>query len=231
MPPREPGRPPAEAAVRGSGTTEPSTPSIGRPSLPAAWTGATDGWELSTYFTPVETYYGGAPTAVVGCTELECTHGQELLGRFPADFVRTVREEGTGRITSPSVRPEATHLNWSINVGYWLDTAIRDARGAVLQAYVSVAADPAIPYVTAVSVLACGRDAVEPEVIPAAVCDRIRTADWVVGDRFTAGAVGKHLDLYIGEQDQRDFIALSPRAIHVLDASVRLTPYTGTARP
>jgi hypothetical protein len=208
-----------------------NTPAIDRPLPPPAWTGTTAGWELSTYFTPVETFYSGALIEVVGCTELECEHGQELLGQFPSDFVRAVQEEGTGRFTSPSVRADATHLNWSINVGYWLDTAIRDARGAVLEPYVSVAADTSIPYVTGVTIVGCGHDAVDGEELLPAVCDQIRSAQGVVRDRFSQGQVGKHLDLYIGEQDQVDFISQSPRAIHVLDAVVRLTPYAGTGAP
>jgi hypothetical protein len=108
---------------------------------------------------------------------------------------------------------------------------VRDARGAPLEAYVSVAADPEVPYLTRISVAGCGRDALESGKIREEVCDALRTADWVVRDRFTAGAVGKHLDLYIGEQDRRDFEAKSPRAIHVLGARVQLTAYAGAGGP
>jgi hypothetical protein len=186
-----------------------------------------DGWAISAYFTAVETFYSKPRVALRGCVGLDCVNGTTTLGRFPSDFLAAVKEEGSGRLASP-VNGSA-YLNWSVDVGYWLDTAPRDARGSVLEPYVSAAADPAIAYVSTFRVDQCGADVRTGEAVEPLVCAAIRGATWVVRDRFTQGAVGKRLDLYIGEQDAADFLAESPRAIDTQGATISLQAYD-TAR-
>jgi hypothetical protein len=106
-----------------------------------------------------------------------------------------------------------------------LDHAPRDARGSILQPYVSAAADPEIDYVTAVEIDRCGSDAVTGRSLVASACEEITSAQWVVRDRFTVGEVGKHIDLYVGEQDQPDFSVQSPKSVHTFGARVRLREY------
>lgn len=189
---------------------------VGTASQPAA----TGGWELSVYYTPVETFYVGADREVRGCPVIDCRNGSDLLGVYPADFVAAVKEEGNGRITrAPHV---GQYLNWSIDVGFWLDLKPRDARGGVLVAYVSAAADPSIPFVTPFKVVTCGSELLNGSALAVERCARVTAASWIVRDRFTVGSVGKHLDLYIGEQDQPDFVQQSPHVFHTRDASVTL---------
>jgi hypothetical protein len=69
---------------------------------------------------------------------LDC-NSQGVIGSYPADFVKFVKDEGTGRITSGG--HAGKYLNWSYDVGYWLDFAPRDAYGNSLVPYVSTAAD------------------------------------------------------------------------------------------
>jgi len=151
------------------------------------------------YYTAVETYYSGPAQNVVGCRVLNCGSGKDALGSFPSDFVQEVKKEGTGKIAAGS------YLNWSIDTGYWLDSAPRDARGGVLIPFQSAAADPRIAFGTAFHVLSCGGDTVAGTPVSAQVCARYQAPTWVVSDRFTEGAVGNHVDLYIGEQDSAGF--------------------------
>ena len=187
---------------------------------------ATAGWEISTYFTAVEEYYDGPVVDLRGCPTIDCADGNTLLGHFPRDFLESVKAEGSGRLSS-SGRP-VEYLNWSIDVGYWLDSAPRDARGSILEPYVTAAADPAIEYVASFRISECGTDATTGKPLGAELCDLVRHGDWVVRDRFTAGSVGKHLDLYVGEQDRKDFLSSSPKAIHTLGASLVLRPYAAS---
>lgn len=181
---------------------------------------ASGGWEVTVYYTAVESYHVGPPQAVHGCVGLNCANGNTLLGTYPRDFVDAVAEEGTGRITSGSHAGQ--YLNWSNDTGYWLDSAPRDARGIPLQAFVSAAADPSIAYLTSFTVVDCGADAGTGDPISAATCLHLRTPVWSVRDRFTAGAVGKHVDLYIGEEDQANFATASPRVIDVAGATINM---------
>lgn len=141
-----------------------------------------------------------------GCPQLECDGGDDDLGTYPSDFVDAVEAEGTGRITSG---PHAGHyLNWSHDVGFWLDTAPRDSHGGRLQPFSSAAADAEVlANGTAFRVTACGRtdDGGDP---PDSTCRRIREATWKVVDEFTPGLGGeRHVDLYIGEETGPSFVS------------------------
>lgn len=182
-----------------------------------------DGWEISVYFTALEKYYSGPLVELRGCPVIDCSNGTADLGRFPSDFLAAVKEEGSGRLASSVA--ESGYLNWSVSIGYWLDSAPRDARGSILQPYVSAAADPAIEYVSTFQIDDCGLDVRTGEPVDPRVCDSISRATWIVRDRFTVATVAKHLDLYVGEQDRVDFLGRSPRAIHTLGATISLRPY------
>ena len=86
-------------------------------------------------------------------------------------------------------------------------------------------ADSDIPYVTAIEVKACGVDAITTDELGLSACDSVASTQWIVRDRFTAGEVGKHLDLYVGEQDEPHFGARSQKSIHAVEASVQLRQY------
>jgi hypothetical protein len=163
---------------------------------------------------------------VRGCSTLDCRNGSEVLGTYPEDFVQTVKAEGTGRITSGARAGQ--YLNWSINIGFWLDTLPRDARGLALRPFLTAAADVDIPYVTPLRIADCGVDAISGDELDPGVCEQFTGLEWVVRDRFTQGHVGKHIDLYIGEEDQPNFVPGSPKAIHVTNATITMgEPPTG----
>ncbi len=180
------------------------------------------GWELTVYYTAVEQFHDGPIHPVTGCPRLDCEAGDDDLGRYPADFVDAVRAEGTGRITSG---PHAGgYLNWSHDVGYWLDTAPRDSRGEALRPFRSAAADPGVlPAGTRFRVLDCGHadDGSQP---PPSTCRRITDARWTVVDEFTPGLGGdRHLDLYIGEETGPGFTD-SELSVSLVDARLAVRP-------
>jgi hypothetical protein len=177
-----------------------------------------DGWLLTVYLTPVEKYHSGPPKQVRGCTSNDCpVAGNEDLGTYPADFVQAVIDHGTGHLTSGPFA--GGYLNWTGSVGFWLDDAPRDARGMPLEAYVSAAADPSVPFDTPFRITDCGVDDGNGGPIDATVCDSLMQAHWIVRDRFEVGAVGKHLDLYIGEEDHANF-SDDPRYVTAAGAKV-----------
>ncbi|MDP9017254.1 MAG: hypothetical protein M3N19_02900, partial [Candidatus Eremiobacteraeota bacterium] len=96
-------------------------------------------------------------------------------------------------------------------------TSPRDARGSALIQYRTAAGDASIKFGTSFRVLGCGSDTATGSAIDPAVCSNLQAASWVVNDRFTAGNVGKHVDLYIGEQTSAHFID-SPEIIDTSNA-------------
>lgn len=170
-------------------------------------------WTLTVYYTAVEAYHRGPPTPVVGCLTLDCVNGDADLGTYPRGFVETVRAEGTGRTAA------GRYLNWSYDVGYWLDHAPRDAYGQPLRPFESAAADVGVlPAGAAFTILDCGRSPIDP-----AVCARLRQARWTVTDQFMPGFGGpRHVDLYLGEETGPDFTD-SPWYCTLTAAKLRIT--------
>ncbi|WP_250038325.1 hypothetical protein [Paractinoplanes maris] len=149
------------------------------------------------YYTAVEKFHDGEPTDVTGCRKLDCADGDDDLGSYPEDFVQAVRDEGTGLTGS------GRYLNWSYDIGFWLDSAPRSSDGRRLTPFVSAAADPEVlPHGTRFTIADCGRR----EDAPAKTCAALRRGAWLVTDEFTPGLGGnRHLDAYIGPETGRDF--------------------------
>ncbi|RKS73486.1 hypothetical protein BZB76_4179 [Actinomadura pelletieri DSM 43383] len=167
----------------------------GRPPPPAE----SSGWTATVYYTAVESFHHGPRRPVRGCPRLDCHRGRDHLGSYPSDFVQAVHDEGTGRITSGPHR--GRYLNWSYDVGYWLDSAPRDTAGRALRPWRSAAADPSVlPPGHRFTITRCGHDD-DGGAIDDALCARFRTTRWTIVDEFTPGLGGtRHIDLYIGEE-------------------------------
>jgi hypothetical protein len=152
-------------------------------------------WEVTVYYTAVEKYHHGKATGVTGCPKLDCQNGHADLGRYPKDFVRAVKDEGTGRTSA------GKYLNWSYDTGFWLDSSTRDSYGNPLEPFVSAAADPdVLARGTRFTIAGCGK-ADDGSTPSATVCAALRSAHWQVTDEFTPGLGGKkHLDAYIGPE-------------------------------
>lgn len=177
------------------------------------------GWLITVYYTPVESFHHGAVEPVYGCLELEgCNNGEDELGRYPASFIAAARDEGTGRITSGQWA--GRYLNWSYDIGYWLDTSSRDSLGRALLPFRTAAAD-GLPEGSRVRVVDCGRlaEGGEPD---AEVCRQFTSAEWRILDEFTPGLGGeRHIDLYVGEETAEGFTE-SPLYTTLREARVEL---------
>jgi hypothetical protein len=206
----------------GGAAVDLASPTVGRDAAsPRDGAVTSPGWELTVYYTAVESFHHGAPQAITGCTSMDCAHGTVALGAWPADFIAAVMSEGAGRITST---PAGKYLNWASDTGFWLDSAPRDARGEALRPFVSCAHQSA-PFFTPIAIVACGVDSATMQPIDAGACARLRGAAWQVLDRFGPGFGGaRHLDLYIGEEDRADFENQSPLVITTRAAVVAEGP-------
>ncbi|MEV6929883.1 hypothetical protein AB0M46_36105 [Dactylosporangium sp. NPDC051485] len=156
------------------------------------------GWEVTVYYTAVETLHTDKKTAVTGCPTIDCdkNRNQRPLGDFPASFVKAVKDEGTGRTA------DGRYLNWSYDTGYWMDTAPRDTAGRPLQPWSSAAADSGVLKAgSRFTIMRCGT-----AEVTARVCARLKAPTWTIVDEFTPGlGGGKHVDVYIGEETEPDF--------------------------
>jgi hypothetical protein len=196
----DPGAAPSSAHQEASTPPSSVPPSVPSGTVPPSAGSSSDGWTVTVYYTAVEEFHTGPETRVTGCLILDCAYGRDDLGRYRADFVAAVRTEGAGRARS------GRYLNWSYDVGFWLDDAPRDTVGRPLRPFVSAAADADVLRAgTRFRIAACGTDE-EGGEIPAAVCTRLRASRWTVVDEFTPGFGGpRHVDAYIGEETGPDF--------------------------
>jgi hypothetical protein len=204
-PPPQVAPPTAPATAPPSTPATPSTPVLspsptGTPQATATPRTLSKGWRITTYYTPVQSFHTGATTKVRGCPRSRCANPTTDLGTYPETFVKAVKTEGHGRITSG---PQAgRYLAWSRRVGhFWLDDVARDAVNQPLRPWVTAAADQTVLKRGAAFVITdCGRGTQE------AVCNRFRAARWTVVDVFAPGFGGKlHADIYIGEETGPDF--------------------------
>jgi hypothetical protein len=173
-------------------------------------------WRVTVYYTAVESFHHDSPVPVRGCPQSHCVNGNHPLGDYPGSFVAAVHDEGTGRITSGS--QVGRFLNWSHDIGFWLDTAPRDAHGRPLEPFRSAAAE-GLPDGTKLRLTDCGRQE-SGEPAPAEVCAALRGGRWKIVDRFTPGAGGpRHIDLYIGEESAEEFTTAGPSYVS-LDGAI-----------
>ena len=116
-----------------------TTTTTARPSSDGPAGVVSGGYEVTVYYTAVESFHTDGAVAVIGCLVRDCARGSERLGSYPASFVNAVRGEGTGRITSGV--HAGRYLNWSYDVGYWLDDVAVDSFGGSLVPFSSSAGD------------------------------------------------------------------------------------------
>ncbi|WP_067820695.1 hypothetical protein [Actinomadura kijaniata] len=207
-PPTAPPAPAASTAAPLQDAPRAAPPEATRSNRPLRILGKRASWRITTYYTAVQSFHGGRLTEVRGCPRLHCKWGKTPLGKYPADFLKVIKMEGSGRITEGPTR--GRYLNWSSSVGWWLDSSTRDSRARPLRAWSSAAADrDVLARGQRFAVADCGRTA-GGRPLPAKVCDRFRSATWTVTDVFRPGWGGEHhADVYIGEETGPGF-ARSP---------------------
>ena len=194
----------------GNGTTGTTSSTGGTGGTAAGGTPATGGavssesYLITVYYTAVESFHTDAAQSVSGCLIRDCAFGNSLIGSSPASFIKATKTEGTGRITSGT--NAGKYLNWSSDVGYWLDTIPSDGYGGALVPFRTAAADAiALPKGTQFRLV--GPLKLEDgSALDAGSANRFLAATWLINDQFTPGLGGAlHLDVYIGEEDRVNF--------------------------
>lgn len=182
------------------------SPSPASTPVPATATGSVsaEAYTITVYYTAVESFHTDAAQNVSGCLIRDCSFGNSLSGSYPASFVKATKTEGTGRITSGA--NAGKYLNWSVDVGYWLDTIPSDGYGGALEPFRTAAADAiALPKGTQFRLVG---PLVQEDgsALDAGSAGRFLAATWLINDQFTPGLGGAlHLDVYIGEEDRVNF--------------------------
>lgn len=154
-----------------------------------------DGWNVTVYYTPVEQFHGGESTTI--------TNENGTIGSYPSDFLEIVKVEGVGKITSGE--HAGSYLHWTPSLGYWLTEEPLDAQGNMLIPFKTAASYSNVESGTHINITDCGRQTATSTKLPQEICETIKSADWVVTDRFHTEMDEKHIDLYIGEEDRVDF--------------------------
>ncbi len=175
--------------------------------------------EVTVYYTAVESFHSGARKNITGCLIVDCAFGKSELGSYPASFARAVRTEGTGRITSG---PHAgRYLNWSYDVGYWLDDIPSDSYGNALVPLSTAAADIGVLRRGTRFALLAPLTLDNGEPADAGITAWLTGGVWTIQDEFTPGLGGEgHIDIYLGEEDRADFTRTSPLYQTFIGASI-----------
>lgn len=206
---------PVTSSAPSTTTTTTTTPATTTTSVATTTTppATSTGWELTVYYTAVESYHSGPTSVIRGCPDQDCAFGNKILGTYPKTFSKAVKDEGTGRTKTPGV-----FLNWSYDVGYWLDTLPANTNGEALRPFISTASDGLRLGDTFRLVPPLRQDT--GEAVDPAFSALLLAASWDVEDEFTPGLGGpKHIDLYIGEEDRVNF-KNGPRYITMVDAGI-----------
>lgn len=161
-------------------------------------------YTITVYYTAVESFHTDAAQTVSGCLIRECSFGNSVIGSYPASFIKATKTEGTGRITSGA--NAGKYLNWSVDVGYWLDTIPSDGYGGALVPFRTAAADDIALTRGTQFMLVAPLMQEDGSALDSTSANRFLAAQWLVNDQFTPGLGGAlHLDLYIGEEDRANF--------------------------
>ena len=188
----------------GNGTTGTAGGTGGTGTLATGGAVSSESYLITVYYTAVESFHTDAAQSVSGCLIRDCAFGNSLIGSYPASFIKATKTEGTGRITSGT--NAGKYLNWSSDVGYWLDTIPSDGYGGALVPFRTAAADAiALPKGTQFRLV--GPLKLEDgSALDAGSANRFLAATWLINDQFTPGLGGAlHLDVYIGEEDRVNF--------------------------
>ena len=170
---------------------------------------SSEAYTITVYYTAVESFHTTAAQSVKGCLIRDCAFGNNVIGNYPASFIKATKTEGTGRITTGA--NAGKYLNWSVDVGYWLDTIPSDGYGGALVPFRTAAADDiALAKGTQFRLVAPLKQE-DGSALDNASANRLLSATWLINDQFTPGLGGAlHLDVYIGEEDRVNFTNTSP---------------------
>ncbi len=169
--------------------------------------GCLTGFLITSYWTVREEFYHGRKVLV------RDPEGRPL-GRYREDFLRDVRREGWGK--GDGEGNDGKYIGYVPEWGYIKRDAPLDVNGNPLIPWKTVAGPPGIKNGTKIYIFSF-EARLDPEVE-----ERLLNTVFVVSDR-SPSITGKHIDIYVGEQDRAD-METSPYSLYIKDAVICLEP-------
>ena len=173
--------------------------------MPSPLVNCESGYLITSYWTVREEFYHGEKIPVRDSSGA-------LLGYYKRDFIEDVMVEGWGK--GDGVGNDGTYLGYDPELGFLKSPEPLDAYGSPLIPWRAIAAPPQIMRWTAVFI--ANFDA--GEEVAEEVGSKLLSSVFVVTDRGPS-VVGRHIDIYVGEQDRPDMNE-SPYALYIQNATV-----------
>ena len=164
------------------------------------------GYLITSYWTVREEFYRGEKVLVRDSSG-------KLLGYYRSDFLEDVMVEGWGK--GDGIGNDGSYLGYDPELGFIKSPEPLDAYGSPLIPWKTVAALPHLRKGTIILIIGF----TSSEELSEDVIDKLLTSRFTVSDR--GGLTGRHIDIYIGEQDRADMNE-SPYALYIQNATICL---------
>ena len=166
--------------------------------------GCESGYLITSYWTVREEFYRGEKVPVRDSSG-------KLLGYYRSDFLEDVMVEGWGK--GDGIRNDGSYLGYDPELGFIKSPEPLDAYGSPLIPWKTVAAPPHLRKGTIITIIGF----TSSEELSEDIIDKLLTNRFMVSDR--GGLTGRHIDIYIGEQDRADMNE-SPYALYIQNATI-----------
>jgi len=167
--------------------------------------GCESGYLITSYWTVREEFYRGEKVPVRDSSG-------KLLGYYRSDFLEDVMVEGWGK--GDRIRNDGSYLGYDPELGFIKSPEPLDAYGSPLIPWKTVAAPPHLRKGTTIFIIGF----TSSEELSEDIVDKLLTSRFIVSDRGV-GLIGRHIDIYIGEQDRADMNE-SPYALYIQNATI-----------
>ena len=171
--------------------------------------GCESGYLITSYWTVREEFYRGEKVPVRDSSG-------KLLGYYRSDFLEDVMVEGWGK--GDGVGNDGSYLGYDPELGFTKSLEPLDAYGSPLIPWKIVAAPPHLRKGTTIIIIGFNSS----EELSEDIVDKLLTSRFIVSDRG-ADLIGRHIDIYIGEQDRADMNE-SPYALYIQNATICFFP-------
>ena len=171
--------------------------------------GCESGYLITSYWTVREEFYRDEKVPVRDSSG-------KLLGYYRSDFLEDVMVEGWGK--GDGVGNDGSYLGYDPELGFTKSLEPLDAYGSPLIPWKTVAAPPHLRKGTTILIIGFNSS----EELSEDIVDKLLTSRFIVSDRG-ADLIGRHIDIYIGEQDRADMNE-SPYALYIQNATICFFP-------
>jgi len=165
--------------------------------------GCESGYLITSYWTVREEFYRGEKVPVRDSSG-------KLLGYYRRDFLEDVMVEGWGK--GDGVGNDGSYLGYDPELGFIKSPEPLDAYGSPLIPWKTVAAPTHLRKGTIILIIGF----TSSEELSEDVIDKLLTSKFMISDRG-ASLTGRHIDIYVGEQDRADMNE-SPYALYIQNA-------------